>query len=62
LFKAPKATLTATRFLKLFTVSFSEEGMSRRVKEDKSYQAFVRYVREVYGKSNVFHLKRNMSF
>ncbi|XP_061197632.1 uncharacterized protein LOC133205778 [Saccostrea echinata] len=41
-------TLTVNKLLHLLTVNFSCEGSSRRAKEEKTYNEFVKYLRDVY--------------
>jgi len=48
----PRASpsLNVNQLLHLMPAGFSEEGSSRRVREETAYRQFVKYTREVYGK------------
>ncbi|XP_062607214.1 uncharacterized protein LOC134269002 [Saccostrea cucullata] len=43
-------TLNVSRLMQMVHVDFSEPGSNARIKEEKSVQHFVKYLREVYGK------------
>jgi len=53
-----RSTLTVNRLIALFKTTFGEEGSNRRREQEITYRAFLKYVREVFGKllKNVFHV------
>lgn len=54
LFRTTAATkLTVNKLLHSLTVNFSPDGSSRRSREEKTYNEFVKYLRDVYGKHSL---------